>query len=84
MIFKSSAELKQFLSEYEKIQRKPFNIIYPSLIIRNDSLETCSSIHEINVYYDLLGKNISQVIKTTGLFSESKAWFLLNQLSKSL
>jgi hypothetical protein len=38
MIFHSSAEFKHFLSEYEKIERKPFNIIYPSLVIKNDGL----------------------------------------------
>lgn len=36
MIFQSSAEYKQFLKEYEKVDKKPFNLIYPKMIIQKD------------------------------------------------
>lgn len=64
MHFQSSAEFKHFMSEFDKIERKPFNIIYPSMVIKNDGLETCSNRYEVTVYYDLVGKNLAQVIKS--------------------
>jgi hypothetical protein len=43
-------EYKQFMLEFEKIERKPFNLIYPKLVIRNDGFDKCGSMYEVNVY----------------------------------
>jgi hypothetical protein len=68
----------------DKIERKPFNVIYPRMIIDNDSFERCSTLHEVAVYSDFMNRNISQIVKQHGHFPENKAWFLLNEVSKSL
>lgn len=51
LIFRSSAEYRQFIAEYEKIERKPFNVIYPKLMIKSGGIETCSNIYEVNAYF---------------------------------
>jgi hypothetical protein len=45
LIFQSSAEYRQFLEEYDKIERKPFNIIYPRLLMKSGGLSTCSHVY---------------------------------------
>lgn len=63
MVFRFSTESKQFKAEFEKIERKPFNIIYPAFVIKDEGIDACKSLHEISVYYDLVGKNLIQVLK---------------------
>jgi hypothetical protein len=70
LIFRSAAEHKQFQREYTSIERKPFSLIYPKMIISCASgIETCSSAAEVNVYFEIVGKSLFQIVRTEGCLS---------------
>jgi hypothetical protein len=53
-------------------------------MIKTAGFESCSNLYEVTLYFDLVGKSLLNVIKSDGVLSEGKAWFLLNEVSKSL
>jgi hypothetical protein len=53
-------------------------------MIKTAGFESCSNLYEVALYFDLVGKSLLNVIKSDGVLSEGKAWFLLNEVSKSL
>lgn len=66
------------MQEYKKIERKPFSLIYPINVVTNSTLQNCSTVREVKVYFEQAGKSLRNIVQTEGLFNEVKAWFLLN------
>ena len=53
-------------------------------MIKTAGFESCSNLYEVSLYFDLVGKSLMNVVKSEGVLSEGKAWFLMNEVSKSL
>lgn len=66
------------MKEYSKIDRKPFSLVYPKRVVEKKSFQNCSTVREAKVYFEVIGKSLFEVVRQEGLFSEVKAWFLLN------
>ena len=60
------------------MDRKPFSLVYPKDVIDNPTGDTCTTTREVRVFFDVIGRSVMKVVENEGVFSETKAWFLLN------
>lgn len=62
LVFRGDSEYQHFLKEYQKIDRKPFSLIYPKTVIEKECFQNCGTIRDVKVYFEIVGKSLRSLI----------------------
>lgn len=77
-MFESHSDVSNFIVAYGKIEKVPFNLIYPLAVFNNSYYPSCAPLNEVLVYFTDEPISLDYMVKKQGSLSETKAWFVLN------